>query len=562
MNVVRLLLETAEQHPDRIALVSGLGRERRSIGFSQLLDRVEALRLELVRHGLRPGDRVLLAVPLSVETYVALIAALSLGLVVTYVDPGRGLRAATRSLRSYPPRGILLTPAVRLLVGIVPELDRIPVRITVRGNRSRPETVIASAPKIEPRANADGALLTFTSGSTGEPKAVLRSHGFLQQQLRMLKPVSAGKGITQQLVTMPMFVLSNLVQGITSILPAFDVRKPSAINFSMLHRQIEQEGNLSLLAAPALIQGLVRHLDTTRKTLPALREIATGGGPVPLSLPAAVQKVAPGCQAKIVYGSTEAEPIATLPASEIHADDVARSEAGGGLLVGSVVPGCDLAIIADTDAGRCAISSPAEFARNQLPCGEIGEIVVSGRHVLQGYLESGHNSENKIRVGDKTWHRTGDAGYLDSVGRLWLVGRCKAAIRDSWSAVYPFQVEIPACIFPGVDRAALLKYGGQPTLVVETREPGNIRDLVMRWALLRKVRISRVVTVRELPMDKRHNSKVDYGSLERLLDGQLLPLRERVLRMLEALRRGFVTARRFLFLRSIHAEDGCRFSRR
>lgn len=162
----------------------------------------------------------------------------------------------------------------------------------------------------------------------------------------------------------------------------------------------------------------------------------------------------------------------------------------------------------------------------------------------------------------QTWHRTGDAGYLDEQGRLWLVGRCKAAIRDSWSTSYPFQVEIPACGFPGVARAALLKYGEQPTLVLETSEPGNIRDLVARWALLRQVRISRIVMVREIPMDKRHNSKVDYGRLEKLLDGQFLPFRERFLGMLEALRRGFATLRRIIFLRTDRRDGDVGISRR
>jgi acyl-CoA synthetase (AMP-forming)/AMP-acid ligase II len=562
MNVVQLLLEAAKSYPDRDALVSGLGRDRRSLGYGQLLNRVEALRLDLASNGLRPGDKVLLAVPLSIETYVALIAALSLGLVVMYVDPGRGLRAATRSLRSYPPRGILLTPAVRMLVGIIPDLDRIPVRIIVRDRRPRPVATMPPGLCVEPRANADGALLTFTSGSTGEPKAVLRSHGFLQQQLAMLQPLSGDAGIVNQVVTMPMFVLSNLVQGITSILPACDIRKPSTINFRILFSQLERECCNSLLAAPALVHGLVRHMDATKVRLPALQEIATGGGPVPLTLPAEVGRVAPGCVVKIVYGSTEAEPIATLSSVDITADDVARSEEGGGLLVGTVVPGCELAILRDIGDSQVAISTPGEFADRRMPAGKVGEVVVSGRHVLEGYLDSSHNSDNKIRVGMQTWHRTGDAGYLDHKGRLWLVGRCKAAIRDSWRTVYPFEVEIPACKLPGVVHAALLKYGEQPTLVLQTRQPDRMRDLVSRWVVLKRVRISSIVAVREIPMDKRHNSKVDYGRLEKLLDGQLLPFRERCLRILEAVRRAVAMVRRCLQLRSVRNDRDYRISRR
>ena len=182
--------------------------------------------------------------------------------------------------------------------------------------------------------------------------------------------------------------------------------------------------------------------------------------------------------------------------------------------------------------------------------------------MLDSYLDPSRNDGNKFRVGKRTWHRTGDAGYLDSRGRLWLVGRCKAALRDAWGTVYPFQVEIPACQLPNVARAALLQFGEQRSLVVETHNGQSIREVLARSTLLEQARISRVITVRALPMDRRHNSKVDYGRVEQLMDGHFLQLRERLLLCLEAIRRGLVTLRRVLRLHAPGSQANQRISRR
>ena len=562
MNVTELLRAAAERHPDRTALVAGLGADRRVLSYRALIQQTGELRRELEKRGLRAGDRVLLAVPLAPETYIALVAALSLGLIVMYVDPGQGLRALTRSLRAYAPRAILLGGMVGMIVRIIPELKRIPVRVRVDSASRRQQQREQAALTILPRANADGALLTFTSGSTAEPKAVLRTHGFLREQLRMLQPLTATPGVTAQIVTMPMFVMSNLAEGITSILPACDVRHPSAINFQALWTQLEQESAGSLLAAPALVEGLVKYVAARGGSLGKLVEIATGGGPVRLTLPSAVRRIAPHCSVRIVYGSTEAEPIATLSSDALQESDILRSQEGAGLLVGFPVPGCDLAIIDDRPGRRYALESPSGFARLQLPAGKIGEIVVSGKHVLDSYLDPSRNDGNKFRVGKRTWHRTGDAGYLDSRGRLWLVGRCKAALRDAWGTVYPFQVEIPACQLPNVARAALLQFGEQRSLVVETHNGQSIREVLARSTLLEQARISRVITVRALPMDRRHNSKVDYGRVEQLMDGHFLQLRERLLLCLEAIRRGLVTLRRVFRLHAPGSQANQRISRR
>jgi acyl-CoA synthetase (AMP-forming)/AMP-acid ligase II len=160
----------------------------------------------------------------------------------------------------------------------------------------------------------------------------------------------------------------------------------------------------------------------------------------------------------------------------------------------------------------------AEFAREGLPAGEVGEIVVSGEHVLSGYLRGEGDTETKFSVERVIWHRTGDAGMLDEHGRLWLLGGCAARIDDAYGRLYPFAVECVAMTFAAVRRAAVVAHAGKRWLVVETSSVSERESLeqslraAAAWA-----HIERIQFMDAIPVDRRHNAKVDYGALRRRL---------------------------------------------
>jgi acyl-CoA synthetase (AMP-forming)/AMP-acid ligase II len=150
---------------------------------------------------------------------------------------------------------------------------------------------------------------------------------------------------------------------------------------------------------------------------------------------------------------------------------------------------------------------------------EIGEIIVTGEHVIKGYLHGIGDSETKIEIENEIWHRTGDAGYIDKSGRLWLVGRASSVVRDEYGAFYPFQIEAPARSHPAIKRAALAQYRGKRILLVEPSKksrtsinPSQIQG-AFGWA-----HIDRVITIKRIPLDVRHGSKIDYGALESVLN--------------------------------------------
>jgi acyl-CoA synthetase (AMP-forming)/AMP-acid ligase II len=169
-----------------------------------------------------------------------------------------------------------------------------------------------------------------------------------------------------------------------------------------------------------------------------------------------------------------------------------------------------------------------------LPDGNAGEIVVSGEHVISGYADPARDRDTKIRVQETVWHRTGDAGYFDASGRVWLVGRCAAALSDYRGTVYPFQVEYAVSAVRGIRRAALIEKDGDRILVLESSGREFRTHCAEAAKCVAQFDIDRIVTVHRIPVDRRHDAKVDYPALNRLLDGRWRRYRDRFVEMVSS----------------------------
>jgi acyl-CoA synthetase (AMP-forming)/AMP-acid ligase II len=181
---------------------------------------------------------------------------------------------------------------------------------------------------------------------------------------------------------------------------------------------------------------------------------------------------------------------------------------GHGLLTGKPIAEIHLRIIPDQWGKMVA---DAESLAPMKP----GEIVVSGGHVLKGYLDGEGDSETKFPIDGEIWHRTGDAGYLDHEGRLWLLGRCSAKVSDAYGELYPFTAECVAMSFPFVRRCAFVLHEGKRLLAVEGDLSGSNADSLRQSLLWAK--LDELQKVKTIPVDSRHNAKVNYPKLRKLL---------------------------------------------
>lgn len=236
----------------------------------------------------------------------------------------------------------------------------------------------------------------------------------------------------------------------------------------------------------------------------------------------------------VIYGSTEAEPVAHIGLAE-RLSLAKKSSNAAGFCVGRPA-GAISAKVIPIRRGPVVLERGG-WKELELGPGEVGELVVSGDHVCQRYFRNPEaTAENKIVEDDgRVWHRMGDTGYLDEKGRFWLTGRVHSTIiRDGVT----IQAQVVEQVGRGGDeriqRIAAVGMnddglGERLVVVVETDVASSVgRDEVLFGVRARlkesEIEIDGLVCRTEpIPVDPRHNSKVDYG----VLRGQLLQDKER-----------------------------------
>ena len=526
MNLVELLQKQARERPDVPALIEEDGG-RRSCTFADLERRAAQGATRLRRAGVSRGDVVLVLQPMSIELYVIVTALFRIGAVAMVPDPSADRAHIADCCERVEPSALVGPPRAHLLRLLSWPVRRIP-HAFVTGGWPLPFTTRWPARDAESDeqvtvAECEGdtpALLTFTSGSTGAPKGAVRTHGLLRAQYEALRDnLDLHPGQTD-LATLPVFVLANLAAGMTTVLADADLKAPAQIDPGPVVEQIQSEQPTRTTASPAFFERL---LDADDAVLDRFDRLYTGGAPVFPDLLDRMRSAAPSAEIVAVYGSTEAEPIAHVAEAEIRPADHEQMVAGGGLLAGRPVDAVELRILPDRWDTPIGPFSRAELEEKALPPNAPGEIVVAGPHVVPGYLDGRGDDQNKFAVDGTRWHRTGDAGRLDAQRRLWLLGRCDATVRDDCGALHPFAVECGARLHDDVRHAALAQWEGRRVLAVAPISPMQGVDREGLRAQLADVGLDAVVVLSEIPMDRRHNAKVDYPALADRLDRALSP---------------------------------------
>lgn len=506
-NIVSRLVDAAARHPDRLAIADSGGR----ITFGALNQRVASAGAGLASEGVRVGDRVLVFVPMSIDLYVAMLGALHAGAVPVFVDAWADRRRLAAAVRAAAPVAFIGSRRAFLLRLLSRE-----VRDISRAYTPHSAALTRSAGGVPASVRAESpALVTFTTGSTGAPKAAERTHAFLLAQHRALAEHLAPRGDDVDMPTLPVFVLSNLALGVSSVIPDADPRRPADISPRRVHRQMAREGVTTSSGSPAFYERLAAWCERTGRTLP-LRALFTGGAPVLPPLARRLQAVVQGT-AHVVYGSTEAEPIAGITADEM----VALDGTAAGVCVGRPVPRIRVRLVRPHDGPITLVDAGwSEWDAGEGP----GEIVVAGEHVLRTYVgDPEADRRNKIADGEIVWHRTGDAARLDRDGRLWLLGRLRERVVRDGVVWWPLPAEVRALGVQGVTHAAYVgasdpRLGTRAVLAVES-DPRRAQAL--RPALERALDpwpLDDLRVVKRIPRDPRHASKTDLETLRRSLD--------------------------------------------
>jgi len=503
-------------------------RSDRRVTWTMLATRTREIAAGLVDMGVKPGDRLALLVPPSADLIASVYAAWRIGAVVVVADSGLGVRGMRRALRSAEATHVIGIPAG---LGLARTLELPGVRILV--GRSGPATRVlgadASLSEVARRgrsylsahdlpsapSSAADALVAFTSGATGPAKGVVYTHArlaHLRDALRRAYAIGPDDALVAAFA--PWSVLGPAL-GIPSAIPDMDLTDASTLTARALaDAAAAVEGTLAW-ASPTAVRAVVDSGDALdasgRLALAHLRLLLVAGAPVPVELLERTSALLPSATLATPYGMTEALPLTEVTLGEL------REASGRGVLVGRALEGVDIAIAPLDRAGGAAVDIVT------MP-GTTGEIVVRCSWMRDRYdrrWATQHRADSPVG-----WHRTGDVGHLDDEGRLWVEGRLAHVLVCPDGPVTPVAAELAAQRAARVPLAALVGVGpaGTQVPVVVLLAPGpamGLADVDVTSRVRSGVReatgldVAAVLTMRSLPVDVRHRSKVDRTRIAR-----------------------------------------------
>ncbi|MFK7858438.1 MAG: alpha/beta fold hydrolase [Granulosicoccus sp.] len=532
-SAVRALADFSIADKNAEAIVETAPIER-SISFAELKNKTELLAAGMAVFGIQAGDRIAVMITPGIDLSLAVYACWRLGATLVLVDSGLGRQGMQRALHSANPKylfgidkaliaaRILGWPGRRIAVGsrssgkmralgIVSDMDAL-----CRLGRSR---------EIPPWPTPDTvAAVAFTSGSTGPSKGVIYLHRQIQAQRDALMKLYNIKSDDRLVAAFAPFALYGPTMGITSGVPEMNVAKPSSLTATSLARTVTRLKATLVFASPAALVNVVATQHTlsagARTGCSAVRLALSAGAPVRASLLHSARTVFPNAGFHTPYGMTEVLPVADISLTELQALEVAQHDdqslvSNAGVCVGHPVGGVHIEIdpldVHGKPTGKLTTQS-----------GILGEIVVRAAHIRHAYdrLWLTHH-QSSIPQGA---HRSGDIGQLDGEGRLWVGGRLSHLIVTALGPLAPVAGEQLIESIEGIAMASLVGVGPPGTqavvAVLQMKDkkhslggaPLNLIDKI-RGIMGQNIDITAVLIARRLPVDRRHNSKVDRGAI-------------------------------------------------
>lgn len=330
---------------------------------------------------------------------------------------------------------------------------------TPEGALSYEHLIATHEPVDDARRDGDSlAGIFYTGGTTGHPKGVM-----LSNQNLMLSALGAAAGSNfmtsggRVLHAAPMFHLADLATwnvrntlgGTHVIIPMFD---PGAVA-----QAIEEHQVTDMLLVPTMIQMLVDSPAAKQADLSSLAHLIYGGSPISDAVLERARNALPSAGFTQGYGMTELSPMATFLVPEDHDDPTLRRSGG------RAAPHAEVHIV--------------DLDDHVVPRGEVGEIIVRGGQVMLGYWEKPEETAAVLKNG---WMHTGDGGYMDEHGYVYIVDRIKDMIVSGGENVYSAEVENALAQHPAVAQCAVIgvpddEYGERVHAVV-VLAPGASMD--------------------------------------------------------------------------------------
>ena len=444
--------------PDKEAVVEG----KRRLNYKQLNRRVNRLTSALLVSGLKLGDRISILSYNCLEFVEVIMAAAKLGLILVPLNWRLTPTELAFNLNDSGAETLFFdADMVELANGVK---GKTPLkRFIVFGEKQIPEAQAyesllseqsESEPETKPVPNLDTPhIIMYTAGTTGKPKGAILSQGASFWNVVNLNVALDFTSDDRDLLVLPMFhiggiglfTLPMLYDGGTVVIQrTFDPVKTLAL--------LEEERITLFFGVPAIFLALIQHPEFDASAFKNVRLVMSGGAPLPVSLVKQYREA--GIVLQQGFGMSEAAPsIATL------AKELALKKAGS---IGRALMHLEARIVDDN--------------MSVVPTGDVGELVIRGPNLLQGYWNRPEATKEAFTGG---WFHTGDLARMDADGELYIVERKKDMFISGGENVYPAEVENMLFGLPQIAEAAVFgiadeKWGEVGRAVVALKEGQNL----------------------------------------------------------------------------------------
>lgn len=527
-NIANYLIEAAEKFPLKEAIIEGLKDSKyKKITFSELNILSNQYANYFIKKGVKDNQKVLILINFSINFIAITYALFKIGAIPVFIDKGTRIKKILKSMKNVEPY-VLIGNLQTNIIGIILKryITSIKLNIIIFENLPILEQYFikkikneSAHFKLKEGNDKKTIAILFTSGSTGQPKAVIYTHEMIKAQLTLLKEQYEFISEETDLSTLPVFSLFDAALQMTTIIPNVNIAKPSSINPKNIIQCINQFKATTTYASPLIIEKILKYISDKQLTLPSLRRLLIYGSPLPTLTIQKIYKTFQNVNISVTYGATEALPISSITLDEIKKETLENTMQGKGICLGYTFKNIKINIIKISE-------HPIENINDTIILDKhlCGEIIVYGDIVSTKYYNDELSTKlSKIKDKDKYWHRTGDIGFTDEKNRLWYMGRKEDIIYCPNKMLFTIPIETLYDNYYKINKSALIGLGNKPNqipvIIIQPYKkyyPKNknaYNEFVNEVILMKKSyhilnEIKHVLFHPSLPLDIRHNSKI------------------------------------------------------